>query len=210
MYAGDMNIEKIKTAAEKGESKAAFDLGWCCYIGSGVPRNTEEAGHWYRVAAAGGIREAGEILHVLETEASRAAELEVLPTGLEMLPRRTHRVAWWAGVALIGLVAALAAFRQDLLTCWLPYTEKGAPHYEEPIKQATTRDSLPSTIPPLPSAPEDANNMITARDEKPPEANLVEAEAKPSSSSIPTTKQQEFRDANTIIEFAEKWLEEQE
>lgn len=224
MYASEMNIEKIKVAAERGEPNAAFDLGWCCYIGNGVPRDADEARHWYRIAASGGIREASEILRVLEVETARAAELEALSTRLEMPAYRARRAAWLAGVALILVAAALVVFRPDILNRRATSIREGSLRHAEPVEQevglpttaaqqksqAPLRETLPS-VEPLHHAPEQEEPpsqakflLATTEDTN----DIIAADPEPSLSATARLEHRPITDINDVIEFAEKWLQE--
>jgi len=103
MYQEGQHIEQIRAAAEAGDSKAAFDLGWCYYIGNGVAQDKSKAWHWYKEAASHGVREAAEILAVLEAEARRASELESLIPREKEAALHGHRTRW---VIVIVLVVA--------------------------------------------------------------------------------------------------------
>jgi hypothetical protein len=109
MYPHEMSLEKTKIAAESGDPKAAFHLGWCYYIGKGLARDKAEARKWYSKAASQGVREAAEIRGILEVEAQRDLELEVLRTAV-VSPRKGP-TAWLLLVCAIlisiGSVAAL-------------------------------------------------------------------------------------------------------
>jgi len=61
-----LEIEKIKAAAEQGDFHAQFRLGWYYYIGNGVARNKMEAVKWYTAAADQGFHKALEILKIIE------------------------------------------------------------------------------------------------------------------------------------------------
>ncbi len=52
-------FEEFKESAEKGDIQAQFKLGFCYYIGCGVPaRNYKLAVEWYRKAAEAGLADA--------------------------------------------------------------------------------------------------------------------------------------------------------
>jgi len=93
MYPAGNNIDQIIAAAERGDPKAAFSLGWCYYIGSGVVQDKAEAWKWYVKAAGAGVSEAKEIVHILEAEAQRGLELKALK--LEATPSSGRRSAAW-------------------------------------------------------------------------------------------------------------------
>ena len=46
-----MSSEKYRLAAEAGDASAQVNLGFCYYIGDGVPKDHVEAVKWYRKAA---------------------------------------------------------------------------------------------------------------------------------------------------------------
>jgi hypothetical protein len=109
MYPREMSIEKTKTAAESGDPKAAFHLGWRYYIGNGLARDKTEAWKWYSMAASQGVREAAEIRAILEAEAQRDLELAVLR---ETIPSSRKRSTVWlllicAILTSIGSVAVV-------------------------------------------------------------------------------------------------------
>lgn len=51
-------LRTAKSAAERGDARAQFDLGGMYYEGQGVPRDYSEAAKWYRKAAEQGLPEA--------------------------------------------------------------------------------------------------------------------------------------------------------
>lgn len=52
------NAEKTRSAAERGDAKAQYELGELYAYGRGVPTDAAEAAHWYRKSAEQGFREA--------------------------------------------------------------------------------------------------------------------------------------------------------
>ena len=57
-FAEDQDIEQLRQAAEDGDARAQYELGWKYHWGRGVPENTVEAMKWYRKAAEQGYAEA--------------------------------------------------------------------------------------------------------------------------------------------------------
>lgn len=53
-YAG-INIDELKSKAEKGERGAQFVLGYCYYSGKDMPKDFVQAVSWYRKAADQGL-----------------------------------------------------------------------------------------------------------------------------------------------------------
>lgn len=101
MYPEGPNIEELKAAAKSGGPKAAYDLGWCYYIGNGVVQDTAKAWKWYSEAAHRGVREADDILHILEAEVQRASELKSLGQREKQVALRGQRAIWLAAAVLV-------------------------------------------------------------------------------------------------------------
>jgi len=51
--AGDA-FDAARTAADQGDARAQYNLGFMYYFGEGVPQDHAEAVHWYRLAAEQG------------------------------------------------------------------------------------------------------------------------------------------------------------
>jgi TPR repeat protein len=60
-------VESFKFAAERGHTKARFQLGKCYYEGTGVEKDDAKAVEWLRLAAYGDPR-AKELLERVERE----------------------------------------------------------------------------------------------------------------------------------------------
>ena len=52
------DIEQLRQEAEQGDAEAQFSLGWRYSVGSGVPKDDQEAVKWYRKAANQGLAKA--------------------------------------------------------------------------------------------------------------------------------------------------------
>lgn len=48
-----MSISDLRSAAERGDAEAQYELGNAYYYGKGVPQDYKEAQVWYGKAAAG-------------------------------------------------------------------------------------------------------------------------------------------------------------
>ena len=51
---GAAGADAFRRAAEQGDAKAQFSLGWCYSKGEGVAKDTKKAVAWYRKAAEQG------------------------------------------------------------------------------------------------------------------------------------------------------------
>jgi FOG: TPR repeat, SEL1 subfamily len=47
-------VKWFRLAAEQGDAKAQYNLGWCYYNGQGVTKNYKETVKWYTLAAQQG------------------------------------------------------------------------------------------------------------------------------------------------------------
>jgi len=103
MYPREASFEKRKAAAESGDPKAAFYLGWCYYTGNNVAKDKTEAWKWYSKAASQGVREAAEMRRILELEAQRELQLAVLRETI-LNPRK--RLPVWLLLICAILVSA--------------------------------------------------------------------------------------------------------
>jgi len=56
--AEDLNLEKLKAEAERGDAQAEFRLGQTYFRGEGVSKDCKEAAEWYRKAAEQDLAEA--------------------------------------------------------------------------------------------------------------------------------------------------------
>ena len=65
----------MRHVAEQGDVDAQFNLGWCYYMGEGVPQDKAEAAKWYRKAAEQGDVAAIVALEALEGDECHGYEL---------------------------------------------------------------------------------------------------------------------------------------
>lgn len=174
MFASGSDIEHIKARAEAGDAQAAFDLGWCYYLGNGVTQDVKEAQNWYAVAVAGGVHEAGEVLSILKTETERALELESL---VRKHTEDTHRVQrskrWIVGVFIIIVVGSIGGI-WHVLNRKASVVENAADdpvsHENEPASEASAEQRAPDI--------EEASAVPQAQREPPvPEYEPLEAKA---------------------------------
>jgi len=227
MYDKGPDIERIEADACNGDRRAAFDLAWCYYIGNGVSADSIKARHWYTQAASGGIREAGEILHILETEAQRASELESLSQQWSSAVLPSWRYKWFVLAALFIVSSGLVGI---LLYVWSP---KSASRFEKTVTQGDKIET-PSYMPenavqnvtsiPAESTKNDGNESVPQTSEslliteqtgedtiltEPPTPN--EKTPTPlAEKQIPTSvpeKAAPILDMNDIARQAEKWLD---
>ena len=54
LSAQEFDFAQMRHVAEQGDVDAQFNLGWCYYMGEGVPQDKVEAAKWYRKAAERG------------------------------------------------------------------------------------------------------------------------------------------------------------
>lgn len=221
MYQDGQHIEQIKAATEAGDSKAAFDLGWCYYIGNGVAQDKSKAWHWYKEAASHGVREAAEILDVLEAEASRASELES-PIQIEkQATLQGHRVRW---VIVIVLVVACLGSVGTLLYVLRPDSttgdaeagiqrDKAITPASEPIRATENKEVVRERGPSdqregLAAIPEAGDPDNAAGRETVVAIPEKDAEPKPQSPrpESPSAARESF--LAEIARIAERWLEE--
>ena len=198
MYREGPNIQEMKVAAKKGDPKAAFDLGWCYYTGNGVGRDTTEARKWYSEAAERGVREADEILHILEAEAQRASELRSLQQQEKQAALRGHRTTW---VVLVVLVAVSVGSVGTLVHVF----NRDSTVSEEPPRLG--RDEAPAQGPEPTPIDEGTDDVATVSEEpsiqdEPPQLNTQTS----SPNSLGREPDTVF-DFNDVARFAEKWLD---
>lgn len=183
MYPREMSLDQTRAAAENGDPKAAFYLGWCYYVGKGLARDKAEAWKWYNKAASQGVREAAEIRGILEVEAQRDAQSAVLRETIPSTPKRS--VGWLllvcgilASVGAIGLVLHVLNGR--------PNAERTGVAEDERTTKADVRLQPASQ---LSEAPASVRPLTLARER----TRLEESEASTagqSSGDIPTSQKE--------------------
>ena len=57
-FSQEVNIEKLRAAAEQGNAKAQYAIGYMYRFGKGVPQDYEYAFKWYQMAAEQGLPDA--------------------------------------------------------------------------------------------------------------------------------------------------------
>lgn len=72
-------VKELRKKAFAGDPQAQFELGWCCYSGSGVHVNYEAAASWWSRAAAQGHRQAHFDLHVMFHKKEDGVYTPVMP-----------------------------------------------------------------------------------------------------------------------------------
>lgn len=113
-------IGDLTSAAERGEAKAQLELGWRYYTGNGVQEDRGKAVKWYRRASEQGLREAEQMLKLLqansgtveqEKSAGASKARQGPPKGFESFNPKARK--------LVLLVLSLIAC---LLVVWGGYT----------------------------------------------------------------------------------------
>jgi len=79
----------IAAAAERGDPKAQFTLGWYYYIGHGVTQDKSIAAEWYEKAARKGHPEAKRLLELVHTKPSEPAIADLIVKGHSVILKRT-------------------------------------------------------------------------------------------------------------------------
>jgi len=223
MYPRDVNIDEMKAAAEGGDSKAAFNLGWYYYVGNGLVRDKAAAWKWYSMAASQGMREAAEIRNILEAEARRDMELEALKETIRS-PRRLS-VAW-----LFLICIALASIGSIILLFHVLRGQSNVGKADSTSNGKIARvDSRPEAVGQPPSNPpkETTPTRVEPRPEEASGASVAENNAigvptkqrnsdsvvaevnVPPSQTVGSKRASERRtDFNDWAERARRWLED--
>jgi len=198
MYAGQPNIEEMKAAAKNGDPQAAFDLGWCYYIGNGVGQDTTEAWSWYREAAQRGIREADEIVHILEAEADRVSELKSLSQREKQPTVRERRVTWLVVAVLVPVSIGLVGILLHVLNRKSAVSQEGSGlGREEPAAKGPETTSID----------EGTHDVAIVREEASIQDEQSELKTQTSPPNTLSGERDKAFDFNDVVPFAEKWLE---
>jgi hypothetical protein len=224
MYPREMSLEKTKMAAESGDPKAAFHLGWCYYVGKGLARDKAEAWKWYSKAAGQGVREAAEIRGILEVEAQRDLELEVLRETIAS-PRK-RPIVWLLLLSAIfisiGSIAAMFHVFYGQSNGGKPgaagygkATEAGAALHAanqlptNPEKQTTpAREETRSEASTTASVIGHSSGGVTAEHGNANSAVAVEPRTQPRQPTDPKRSVGSRADFNDWVERASRWLED--
>jgi hypothetical protein len=210
----------IAAAAERGDPKAQFTLGWYYYIGHGVTHDKSIAVEWYKRAAQKGHPEAKRLLELIQAKSDRQ-----MISG--MIIKGWPKSCWWKSksVALFS-VLALVVITSISYYLWCKNWQQsagsgidtGGSNQQIPIKNDPNSNVDAAIVSVGNTEPEQTVSTETA----PTEPEVV---TKGTNTIIETTEQKTVIDSNSIAkdpnstplprtksafeeftELAEKWL----